>query len=171
MSESFENIGEKYAKICKQNKQMDLVGYFKGIQSIENEEHKMTGLLLIISLLLIAISFSIPRDNPVDAVIAFVFLVIGVIAFMKTLQSDRKYIEVVLKKRVNEEDTNKLVLLRNNGEKTKIIVDKILSEHNNGFLTYEAIAKHLEELVVVYNVERSQRLNKIFEENGGKNGT
>ena len=162
MSESSESLGRKYAKICKQNKQMDLVGYFKGIQSIEDEEHKMTGLLLIISLLLIAISFSIPRDNLFDAVIAFVFLIIGVLAFMKTLQGDSKYIEAVLKKRVNEEDTNKLVLLRNNGEKTKTIVDKILSEHDNGFLTYEAIAKHMEELVVIYNEERSQQLNQLF---------
>lgn len=173
MSESSESLGRKYAKICKQNKQIDLVGYFKGIQSIEDEEHKITGLLLVMSLLLIAIaiSFSIPRNNLFDAVIAFVFLIIGVLAFMKTLQGDSKYIEAVLKKRVNEEDTNKLVLLRNNGEKTKTIVDKILSEHDNGLLTYEAIAKHLEELVVVYNVERSQRLNKIFEENGGESGS
>lgn len=163
MSESSENLGKKYAKICKQNKQMDLVGYFKGIQSIEDEEHKMTGLFLIMSLLLVAISFSIPIDNLFDAVIAFVFLIIGVLAFMKTLQGDRKYIEAVLKKRVNEEDTNKLVLLRNNGEKTKIIVDKILSEHDNGFLTYEAIAKHMEELVVVYNEERSQQLTQFFD--------
>jgi len=163
MSESSESLGRKYAKICKHNKQMDLVGYFKGIQSIEDEEHKITGLLLVMSLLIIAISFSIPRDNLFDAVIAFVFLIIGVLAFMKTLQGDSKYIEAVLKKRVNEEDTNKLVLLRNNGEKTKIIVDKVLSEHEDGLLTYEAIAKHLEELVVVYNEERSQQLTQFFD--------
>lgn len=163
MSESSKSLGRKYAKICKQNKQMDLVGYFKGIQSIEDEEHKITGLFLVMSLLLIAISFSIPRDNPLYAVIAFVFLIIGVLAFMKTLQGDSKYIEAVLKKRVNEEDIKKLVLLRNNGEKTKIIVDKILSEHDNGFLTYEAIAKHMEELVVAYNEERSQQLTQFFD--------
>ena len=93
MSESSESLGRKYAKICKHNKQMDLVGYFKGIQSIEDEEHKITGLLLVMSLLIIAISFSIPRDNLFDAVIAFVFLIIGVLAFMKTLQGDSKYID------------------------------------------------------------------------------
>lgn len=162
MSENHEKLGNKYAKICKQNKQMDLVGYFKGIQSIEDEEHKMTGLLLVISLLLIAISFSIPRDNPLDAVTAFVFLVIGIIAFMKTLQGDRKYINAALKKRINEEDTRKLIQLRNNGDKTKNIVNKILSEHEDGFLTYEAIAKHMEELVVAYNEDRSKQLSQLF---------
>lgn len=171
MSENRKNLSKKYSNICQLNKKIDLTGYFKGIQNIENEEHKISGLFLIISLVLFSTSISMPKEFFLDLIVALVFLILSIISFFKVLQGDKKYIEDTLTKRVNEEDTEKLILLKNNGEKTKSVVDKVLSEHEDGLLTYEAIAKHLEELVVVYNVERSQLLNKIFEENGGENGS
>lgn len=169
MSENRKNLGKKYSNICKLNKQIDLTGYFKGIQNIENEEHKISGLLLIISLLLVSTSISMPKNYFFELIVALVFLILSSLSFFKFIQGDNKYIEDTLTKRVNEEDIEKLISLQNNGEKTKSVVNKILSEHKDGLLTYESIAKHLEELVVVYNIERSKKLNKVFEENGGKN--
>jgi hypothetical protein len=99
-----------------------------------------------------------------DHFFSMVFLVMGAVSLYATFTGERKHINTLLVKRVNEDDTKKLISLRENGEDTRIIVDKILSESQNGLLTYEHIAMHMEDLVFAYNKERSQRLEQLFNE-------
>jgi hypothetical protein len=154
---------EKYRNIHKLNKKIDVLGYFKGIKNIENEEFRMSGLMLLMGMLFLLISLSIAKDNLINILVSFVFMALSFLTFYRTLNVWNRYVNELLKTRINDEDLNSLLELRNNGEKTKAIVDKILAEHRDGFLTYLAIAKYLEELVEVYNKERSLRVKEILE--------
>lgn len=153
---------KEYLNILKQNEKIDVVGCFEGFNKVKKEEVILSGILLLISLLLIAISFSISRDSIFYSVFAFLFLCIGFLSFSRVLINEEKLIRSILNERVNEKDTEKLISLKNNGSETREVVSKILSEHEDGFLTYEAIAKYMDELIIAYHRDRSKELTVIF---------
>ena len=153
--------------IHKLNKKIDSSGYFEGINLIEKEEFKFTSLMLILGILLIIFSLSSPNNYLILYLFSVVSFVIGGLLCYKSFSQWDICINELLAKRVSEKDTQLLIQLSHNGEETKKVVSKIISGHKDGFLSYQSIANHMEELVVVYNKERSFQLNKLFNENFG----
>lgn len=156
-------MSEKYHNISRLNKKIDVSGYFKGIKNIENEEYKMSGLMLLVGLIIISIALTLPKQNFLDFMISFIAVLISGLVFYKVFGIWNNYVRDLLASRINEEDLSRLFELKNNGEETEEVVNKVLAEHEEGMLTYLAIAKHLEELVDVYNKERSVRVKEMLE--------
>ena len=156
-------MSEKYHNIGRLNKKIDVSGYFKGIKNIENEEYKMSGLMLLVGLIILSIALTLHKQNLLDFIVSYIAILISGLVFYKVFGIWSNYVSELLASRINEDDLNRLFKLKNNGEETKKVVNKILAEHEEGMLTYLAIAKHLEELVDVYNKERSVRVKEMLE--------
>lgn len=150
--------------LVKLNKELDISGYFDGINKIEEDENKISSVSVIISLIFIVGSIVMHQTTFFHIIMSIFLLVMGGFALIKTVEGDKKYIKLLVTKRVNEHDTKNLFELQYLGEETRVVVKKILSQHKDGFLTYQAIYDNMEELVVAYNKNRSEKMNGIFEQ-------
>lgn len=155
-------MSQKYSNINKLNKKIDVLGYFKGIRDIENQENSMSGLALLVGLIIVSTALVLPKHSYLDFMVSFLALLIGGFILYKFFGIWNKFVNELLDSRINEEDLERLMALRENGEETERVVNKILGEHDDGMLTYLAIAKHFEELVEAYNKERSIKVKEIL---------